>query len=209
MNEFLDRIILDNPDAVVVLSSMGPAYLDGTAFKGQKEDRVTGLGVELITDLSITDRWEVFEIGLKRTLGELSKLDRAQVVFSIDVPELGIESCVSAPRKEIDLILFSVRDLVTVVDVDDCNVSRQEYDDRTARYRNLVYTVAADFPKVRVFDPTDVFCSSERCKGYDERFGYLYKDSDHLSGDGSLFFAESLVAYLSSDIEGPNPEQLR
>jgi len=207
MNGFLDRIILENPDAVVILSSMGPVYLDGTSFKGIDEDRVTGLGVELITDPTITDRWQVFEIGLRQTLGELSKLDRSQIVFSIDVPELGIEGCSATPRKEVDFGLFSLRDRAT--EVDECHVSRLEYDNRTERYRNLVHKVAADFPKVRVFDPTDVFCSRELCMGLDETFGYLYRDADHLSSSGSLFFAESFVAYLSSDTESLNPGQLR
>ncbi|MFM8002581.1 MAG: SGNH hydrolase domain-containing protein, partial [Actinomycetota bacterium] len=58
--------------------------------------------------------------------------------------------------------------------------------------------VVAEFPKVILFDPANAFCDAEKCKGYDETFGFLYRDYDHLSESGSRYFAEALINYLVS-----------
>lgn len=44
INSWLDKIIKDDPGAVIILSAMGPLYLDAVPFKGKDVARVTGLG---------------------------------------------------------------------------------------------------------------------------------------------------------------------
>ena len=45
-----------------IISSMGPVYLEGTAFNGQDIARVTGLGVLSINHPDVIDKYKVFEI---------------------------------------------------------------------------------------------------------------------------------------------------
>jgi peptidoglycan/LPS O-acetylase OafA/YrhL len=193
MNSWIDQIINGNPQAVIVLSSMGPVYLDGTTFKGKDPARVTGLGVVLVTDTTISDRYQIFEIGLRQTLSELSTLSNSTVIFALDVPELGIDDGCSRASKEIRVGKFVIRDLIAFVDQTDCYVLRKEYDLRVASYKELVTDVLADFPDVKLFDPTSFFCDVKVCGGYNSTFGFLYQDVDHLSVAGSRFYAVNLV----------------
>lgn len=193
MNSHLDALIAEDPDAVVVLGSMGPVYLDGTAFNGFDEARVTGLGVDLITEPSITDRWLVFEKGLFTTFNELSKLQKAEVIFSIDIPELGQERGCLNDQKALDLGFFVLTDWVPSPSTESCVLSRNSYDERASRYKALVYRVAKDFPKIQVFDPTELFCDTRFCGGVDSQGRALYRDADHLSEAGSLYVAEALI----------------
>jgi peptidoglycan/LPS O-acetylase OafA/YrhL len=188
INYWLDQVINADQDAVIVLSTMGPIYLDGIPFKGKDIARVTGLGVELITDKSIKDKYRVFEIGLRQTLSELSKLDKSKVVFALDIPELGIDDGCRTESIETDL---------TTASIQNCFVLRSEYDLRVERYKKLVTDVISDFPAIFLFDPTSDFCDEKVCKGYDPEFGYLYQDVDHLSASGSRFYAEIFVRDLN------------
>lgn len=196
MNGFLDRIIKDDSDAVILISAMGPVYLDGTTFLGKDKDRTTGLGVTLISDRAVTNRWDVFERGLIATLQELSTLENSLVVFAIDIPELGIDQGCQRMGKTINLGFMAIKDLVTNQNRIDCRVSRSVYESRAARYKSLVKKVAAQFPKISVFDPTDYFCDINYCKGFDPTYGFLYKDADHLSRSGSFFYALKLIEFL-------------
>ena len=54
----------------------------------------------------------------------------------------------------------------------------------------------AELPCVLLFDPTDAFCDAEFCDGFNEHFGYLYRDFDHLSESGSRMNADGLAEFL-------------
>jgi peptidoglycan/LPS O-acetylase OafA/YrhL len=197
INSWLDIVIQENPKAVIILSSMGPVYLDGVPFNGKDDARVTGLGVVLITDKSIKDRYKVFEIGLRKTLAELSALKDSTVVFALDVPELGIDNGCSRTGKRVSVGKLVIQDYVNAAEPTRCFVTRFDYDNRVASYKKLVRRVLADFPSVLLFDPTDFFCNEAICSGFDAKFGFLYRDADHLSDAGSRFYAEALVKSLS------------
>ena len=196
INSFLDKLIGEDPNAIIILASMGPVYLDGVAFKGKDAARTKGLGLELITDKSLTNRYEVYEIGLRQTLRELLKLAKARTVFTIDVPELGIDFGCGRPSKQIEIGTFIVRDKVNAIDAKDCFVSRKEYDSRVESYKRMINNVFLDYPKATVIDPTDYFCDSQKCTGYIKRFGFLYRDADHLSEGGSRYYAERFLKSL-------------
>lgn len=200
INAALDKIIQKDPHAFVVLSSMGPVYLDGTTFKGKGKPRVRGLGVELITDKSILDRWTIYEIGLKTTLVELSKLKNVKIIVSIDVPELGIDFGCSGGGKEISFGYLKIRDFTSVASTQPlrCFVSRSDYDQRSHEYKKLVYKLVSGYPNVIVFDPTDYFCDDIQCSGFKSEYGYLYSDYDHLSDGGSLFYGAKLYEFIKS-----------
>jgi peptidoglycan/LPS O-acetylase OafA/YrhL len=192
MNAHLDVLkVIDEP-SIVVLSSMGPAYLDGTPFNGKDSDRVTGLGVELITDYTITNHYEVFEIGMRQTLFELLSNPNLTTIFALDVPEIGINNGCQSNSKKLNILGYELRDLTTSVASDRCVVSRSDYDKRTLEYKELVFRVLEDFPEIHVFDPTDYFCNQELCNGIFRDFGFLYRDFDHLSTNGSIYYANIL-----------------
>ncbi len=201
INKNLENIIQSDPSAVLVISAMGPVYLDGTPFHGKDYARVTGLGVELVTDRSIKDRWEVYQIGMRATLSELEKLKKLKIVFALDVPEIGIDYGCNKQGKEVYIFGLRLGDLVDGFDVKNCFVSRAEYDNRTRRYRELVTEIVADFPNVALFDPVDIFCNERICTGFDSRYGFFYRDFDHLTDVGSRIFAEKLSDFLELRVD--------
>jgi peptidoglycan/LPS O-acetylase OafA/YrhL len=197
VNSWLDNIKVEDPDATIILSSMGPVYLDATPFRGKDADRVKGMHLKLVDDEKQSDRYKVYEIGLRRTLSELVVLNNPTVVFAYDVPELGIDHGCSPQKKQITVGDFAFSDLVKVADESKCYVPREEFDFRVSSYKNLVANVLIDFPDVVAFDPTDYFCNEKICRGFHPYYGLLYRDFDHLSDSGSRFFAENLVKKIS------------
>lgn len=200
MNFHLDSLLAKDPDALIVLSTMGPVYIEGTTFRGHDKARVTGLGVELLSQPEITDRSAVFELGLRQTLSELSTLERAEVIFAIDIPELGIKRGCDSDPKQISLGTFTLQDFVSEPDTGGCWIPRAEFDERVESNHRLIEEVTSNFPKISVFDPTELFCDTDRCIGYDDVYGFLYRDVDHLSTSGSLYFAKALAEKLTHDL---------
>jgi peptidoglycan/LPS O-acetylase OafA/YrhL len=202
MNRNLDLVIAEDPSALIILSSMGPIYLDGTGFKGRDDPRVKGLGVKLTTDPSIEDRWIAFEVALRNTLTELSELKNATVIVSLDVPELGIENGCGRSSKALKIGNFLLSDFIYESNSNVCFVEREEYDHRTNRYKTLVEAVVKEFPHVRLFNPAQFFCDETKCKGHDPIYGYLYSDEDHLNDNGSLFYANHFAKqFMQTDLK--------
>lgn len=71
-------------------------------------------------------------------------------------------------------------------------MSRVDYEERARRYKELVFRVLEDFPQIHAFDPTEYFCNEDQCNGLSLDFGYLYRDVDHLSTNGSIYYANTL-----------------
>jgi peptidoglycan/LPS O-acetylase OafA/YrhL len=194
MNAHLDSLGNVNSRSVVILSSMGPVYLDGTPFNEKDFARVTGLGVELITDKSITNHYDVYEAGMRATLLELSSNANFIIIFALDIPELGIDYGCQNQAKKLSILGFEIGDLVSTATIESCSVARHDYDERTVQYKKLVFRILEDFPTIHVFDPTTHFCNSDSCSGFIDDFGYLYKDVDHLSANGSIYYADKLIS---------------
>ena len=192
MNANLDALKAVDEPSIVILSSMGPVYLDGTVFKGKDSARVIGLGVKLITDYKIINHYEVFEIGMRQTLTELLSNPNLTTIFALDIPELGINNGCQNNSKKLNIFGYEFQDLTSNLTLDRCVVSRSDYDERAQEYKELVFRVLRDFPEIHAFDPTDYFCTQEICNGMLRDFGYLYRDIDHLSVNGSIYYANSL-----------------
>ena len=156
----------------VILVSRGPFYLyDNWIFT-------------LISNPSITDRKQVFEIGMRKTLDALNH--KEQVIFVMDNPELNFD-----PR------LCFVRPLrKNTSSTGDCSISRVAYNLRHKEYRELVRRVLKDYPKVRLFDSSAYLCDTLKCYG---KIGgkILYGDSDHLSLNGAIFISKELSKVLN------------
>ena len=191
INQQISEFESDRNYGLIILSTMGPVYLDGTPFKGKDVARVTGLGVELIDNKFEKNRWIVFETGMRNTLKKISLQTDKKIVFVLDVPELGIEDryC-GSPMKSIYVIgtSFGIGNEITY---ERCRQTRVDFNERTNRYHNLIRTVLKDFPNVTLFDPTSLFCDNEWCYGSKDGIK-LYRDIDHLSEFGSAYVANSL-----------------
>ncbi|MCY4290925.1 MAG: acyltransferase family protein, partial [Roseovarius sp.] len=208
MNENLKRISKMTDTATVIISTMGPVYLDGTTFLGRNPERVHGNEMTLITDSSIADHYEIFETGLRNTIVELLQNENLNVVYAVDVPELGIDHGCGGIDKVIEIYGLKINDFIKDISLDPnlCSVSRNLYDKRVKAYKELVFGILADFPEVTLFDPTDHFCDEMHCRGYIEGYGYLYYDADHLSESGSLYYARQLGSHLSQAMGGFIPK---
>jgi len=199
MNETLNHFVENDDLKTIILSTMGPVYLEGKPFKGMDPARVDGLGVVLIDQPEITNHWEVFEIGMRSTLEKLTSLKNKEVIFVIDTPELGLEPRLCDPTgKTISLFGFNI--LARAPSAVECTVSRKDFDDRAAKYHQFVRGILNDFPTVILFDPTNLFCDGNECVGTLEG-QRLYKDIDHLSDFGSLYVAEHLAPIVLNSLQ--------
>jgi len=197
INQQLNIFESDDSYELIILSTMGPVYLDGTVFKVGDVARVTGLGVELVDNKAEKDRWNVFEIGMRNTLIKLTSMKSKKIIYVLDIPELGIEAkkCY-APNKFITIA--STRfGIGNDYSFDGCKQTRLDFNERTNRFHILVKKILADFPNVVLFDPTPLFCDNEWC--YGAKDGYkLYKDEDHLSEFGSEYLAKNLSKIIQN-----------
>jgi len=190
-------IFESDPDlGLLILSTMGPVYLDGTSVGEKGVARITGLGVELIDDNSVRDRWAVFETGMRKTLERLNARHDKKVIFVLDVPELGLEprQC-RAPQDSVEVL--GTRFGWGKPTYDNCRIGRLEFDTRTRRYHQLVKSVVQDFPSIHLFDPTALFCDEQWCYGSKDGAN-LYRDADHLSDFGSVYVAEHLAMIIAA-----------
>jgi hypothetical protein len=193
MDLFFRKIQENKMPAILIISSMGPVYLAETPFKDKDLARVDGSVMSLRGNNMQQDNWDIYRSGLHTTFSTLSKLAKTRVFFAIDVPELGIGSGCNPQKKEIRLLGKRIGDGISKPSVSSCASLRSEYNIRTSRYRALIHDVARKYPKIGIYDPTRVFCNPNRCLGYLRNEGYLYRDFDHLSDAGSIYYARKFL----------------
>ncbi len=178
----------------LILSSMGPVYLTGAAFRGKDMARVRGMQINYALDPQIKDRWLIYERALRNTLTRLNRVGK-RIIFVIDIPELGVDPLFCDTEGKTVKFLgteFRIRE----PNNQQCYVSRHDYEERTRRYRELTKNIISEFPDVSIFDPTDLFCDQLVCRGIHENKA-LYRDADHLSEFGSEFVARALLGLLA------------
>ena len=185
----------------LVILNMGPVYF-GEATIGNREDpRQIGQRVTSAANPTLVDPYSVVEIGLNDTFSELAGLRGKNVVYVLDWPELGISNGCRAPQaKEVRIFGKPVLEDILAresVPAEECFTSYRGFRESTQRYSDLVTEAASGFPQVEVFDMSRFFCDSEKCLGFREGFGFLYRDFDHLSAPaGVLFAANKMVSDL-------------
>lgn len=194
INDALTDFIEGDRFSTLVMSSMGPVYLTDTAFNDRDLHRVKGQGVEYIGRPEITDRWKVFEMGMRETFAMLSESGK-KVIYIIDVPELGRDNkeCLSEMGEKYRI--FGPKAPGRIIKKSVCRVNRTEFDERVKRFHSLIKSVGRDFPKITIIDPTDIFCDRDYCYGYREDY-LLYADYDHLNNNGSLAVAEKIMEHI-------------
>ena len=124
---------------------------------------------------------ESMRVALQRTVERLIAAKK-DVWLLLQVPELGFlpAECVHRP--------FTVTDTVRTP----CAVPRATAEARQSTYRQVVADVKREVPALQVFDPWPLLCDREWCHGIIDH-DLLYSDDNHLSREGSLFFADKFA----------------
>ncbi|MGY2294226.1 acyltransferase family protein [Pseudomonas yamanorum] len=190
INKAIELAVNTESVKTVVLSSRGPMYLTGNGYDEGDDlihhDRV----LELVGHPEVTDYAAVFEAGMRNTFTMLAAAGK-QVVFVLDVPELGFSpmSCVDSRPLRLTNKVKSP-----------CAISRAEVDSRNKEYKEVVDKVMKDFPAVTLFDTQAKLCDSEWCWAMIDG-QVMYRDDDHLSAKGSEFMAKDLMPIISRSLE--------
>ncbi len=166
--------VLANPDIeTVFLSSMGPMYLVWPRGRFQMRYHL---------DPAITDNAEIFRLALADTVGRLLKAGK-QVVLVVDWPGLGMDPARCVDIRPLRLTHFTPAD---------CRLPRAHHKRRAMEYETILGDIAQQYPEVRLWDTTPVFCDREYCHGM-RGDTLLYRDPGHLSLEGSYLLGEHLT----------------
>ena len=123
-------------------------------------------------------RIDLFYYGLSQTVRELVSSGK-RVIILIDIPEL--------PFFPLDCIKGRPN----------CEISLKSVLDRQHEHRKNLDKLKKEFPSVYVYDPISLFCSDKICT-YKTKEKILYRDSHHLSFDGSDIYGKLFLHWLSS-----------
>lgn len=122
-------------------------------------------------------RADLFYYGLNRSVSELIAAGK-KVIIVVDVPEL--------PFFPIDCVKGKLG----------CEISIDDVMKRQYEHREILARLKKDFPSVNIFDPINIFCANSICT-YKNHEKILYRDSHHLTFDGSEIYAKSFFAWMS------------
>lgn len=178
----LDYLVKTQTIQTVVLSFFGNYALDVSYAADHLVLKVGPDTVKITSnEFSASSKQELFFLGLEQTI---SKLEQAQksVVIVIDVPELPFfpKACIGRP--------FSKK-------IDKCVVSLSAVHKRQAMLREIIKRLTAVHPKLRVYDPLSFFCDQEYCY-FEKNDALIYRDSHHLSLNGSSSYAVGFLEWL-------------
>lgn len=171
-------------DAVVLVGRWASRVGAAVGFKEKEGDEARG-SYRLASDPSgALDNSDAFRSALRDSLARVPAT--TQVIFVHQVPELGLDPrrCTDRPLR---LDYQSTRA--------ECAVALAEVDRRQAEYRAIVAPVLAGFPNVLVVDPVPGLCPQGRCAAV-AAGRLLYRDDDHLNGNGAGALGGDIVAAL-------------
>ncbi len=170
----------------IVMSFRGTAYLSGESYGiGLKEDGGHDRVISLTTRPDISDFHQVFETGMRATIERLLAKNK-KIIFVIDWPEIGFD-----PQSCVDSRPLRLTDWVK----QPCVLPRQDFEQRSREYRELVLSVLKDFPSVKVFDAPALLCDDQWCWAMKDHM-LLYRDDHHLSIEGSRYLTKELVKLI-------------
>jgi peptidoglycan/LPS O-acetylase OafA/YrhL len=175
----VDWLIAQKEIKTVLLSSYGNYFLT-TSYAADHIQNKRGPDTIKISSIEIKNksREDTFFYGLNNTVGRLQKAGK-QVIVAVDVPELPFfpKDCVNKNLK--------------------CEISIQEAMDRQKAHRAMIKRLQELHPSMLVFDPIDLFCHDGFCS-FRNKQTVLYKDSHHLTMNGSNFYASNFVEWLNA-----------
>jgi len=182
-NSFLKIAENRSEISIVVMSSRGPFYINGTGFGSIEADAKRY--IKMKDTLDTGGYADIYKESMKETLSRLLAKNKT-IYFILDIPELGFDpkTCVdSRPLRLTNHIKHP------------CAVSRHDFDQRNGEYRKIAMSVLENFPTVKIFDAGALFCDDKWCWAM-KNGKVLYRDDDHLSMEGSRYVASKLAPLL-------------
>ena len=174
------KYILNNTNiSTVVISYYGQYHYD-FAYAADEISSKTGPEIIKLTDDHGTDssKTELFYIGFSKMIKTFIDAGKS-VYLVIDIPELPYfpRNCISGRSN--------------------CLVPKEKVLERQADHRMMIERIKTSFPQVSVYDPINVFCDQESCS-YKNDNVVLYRDSHHLSIDGSNYYGKEFLNWMNS-----------
>jgi peptidoglycan/LPS O-acetylase OafA/YrhL len=169
--------VVDNPEIkTVALSFFGNAILD-KSFAANHINSDAPFSLSIYSPLwPNKSKVELFFEGLNSAITTIEKSGK-RVVIMVDVPEL--------PFFPLDCF----RKHLT------CDQLERDVMARQNAQRELLKRLAVLHPKLEVFDPINLFCKEGKCAYRTEEY-ILYRDSHHLSYEGSLEYGKDFIGWL-------------
>ncbi|MDB5799581.1 MAG: Acyltransferase 3 [Rhodocyclales bacterium] len=155
---------------VLLVNIGGNSYTDRTFIR---ED-----GVRIVSRLAMTDAYSDL-------IGRLMALNK-RVIFVLAVPGMVIE-----PRRCFAARSFFASDRKP----EDCVLPLATLNSQYIEYRQMVNSLAVNFPKMEVFDATKSFCDDKGCAAVKGK-KILYFDTNHLSLSGSEIVLNDFSAWF-------------
>lgn len=188
--------VLNNEEIInIIMTSMGPVYLENSPFYTSDESTIKGQGVLDLANPKENDRYLIYENGLTRTIKELLKKEK-NIIYVIDVPEMKFfpKECLIEGNYRYRPFGPLVTNL-SKINTEKCEYPLHEFKTRTKKYHETIKKVSKKFPTVVFFNPSHIFCNTRVCSNNDKE-NFLYKDKDHLSKNGSVLIAEEIKKIL-------------
>jgi peptidoglycan/LPS O-acetylase OafA/YrhL len=165
----------------VVLAMMGSAYI-------KKYIKLQGGEFELhsLDDPGQRDTRIIFESAMRKTLDLLTGANK-NVIFVVSVPTLDFDPDTCVDRRP----LYLMKKTLT----SPCAMSRENFEESSHIYRELVFRVLQDYPDVKVFDAATALCDKNYCWAMKDN-QLLYRDRIHLTLQGSEYMATKLAEMI-------------
>lgn len=178
---------LDETDRVDVILIVA-RWTDRTQTQG-----VTGLAAYRDLATPSGSQANVFVSGLRRTLAGLQERrlqkNDTKIVWLHQVPEFPFQPPFCGQRS------LWLGDWHWTAEA--CSLPRATIEAQQTRYRTLLAEARSGFPELIEFDPLPHFCTATRCPMRPEG-PLLYRDTNHLNGDGAEWLLRRLVAQLAA-----------
>jgi len=122
---------------------------------------------------------DAFMLGNGYLIDQLLRLGK-EVIFVVDVPHLKYDpkQCEARGR---------------LASFNKCTFNRTEFDHSRASYREVLKKLNDKYPKLKVFDTTELFCDKLTCYSKNGKGALLYADFNHISINGSEMVLKALL----------------
>ena len=173
----IEQVSNDGSIKLVVLSFYGHYFLETPYAADHIRRKVGPDSVKISSDrFSNLTKEELFFKGVELATARLVNAKK-EVVILVDIPEL--------PFFPLDCLKGKPN----------CEVSIEDVLARQKPHRAMLANLTKRFPSVKVFDPKSTFCDSDSC-GFKFKDLVLYRDSHHLSLEGSNYYGKAFLKWL-------------
>jgi hypothetical protein len=196
MNYILNYLVQQPSIQTVVLAFYGNTYFEKTAVAA--DHLALGFSPSQVEmrakNLSLQTNLEKFTWGLANTIAKLEQAGK-EVIVVIDNPELPFfpRDCLRRQGSS------SEQDAAK-----SCTLSYEDVWQRQRDLRVMMQGLQTQYPRLRIYDSLPLFCSQALGCQFETSELMLYRDSHHLSLQGSYWFAQHFLPWL----EASKPDSL-